>query len=135
MSMWSFYGIFFALLAYRSTLVVAGTVNIHHHHQARHIPGFPDKYGNNAVIYDLDKMATNPPKILVYLPGTNSKVQGAINFLESAVSSGYLVVGLAYINKGRWGNTAVKLNGYRVLLGQSSYRHSRSSVSIFGPYG
>ena len=96
--MWSFYGIFFALLAYRSTLVVAGTVNI------QVIPsqtysGIPDKYGNNAVIYDLDKMATNPPKILVYLPGTNSKVQGAINFLESAVSSGYLVVGIAYINK------------------------------------
>ena len=58
-----------------------------------------DDYGTNAVMYDLDKLATNPPKILVYLPGTGSKVQGAIKFLESAMSSGYLVVGLAYINK------------------------------------
>ena len=69
--------------------------------------GISDKYGNNAVAYDLDKMV-NPPKILVYLPGTNSKVQGAINFLESAVSSGYLVVGLAYANGPKaMGNTAV----------------------------
>ena len=60
--------------------------------------GISDDYGTNAVMYDLDQMDTNPPKILVYLPGTSSKVQGAIEFLKSAVSSGYLVVGLAYIN-------------------------------------
>ena len=60
--------------------------------------GISDDYGTNAVMYDMDQLATNPPKVLVYLPGTGSKVQGALKFLESAVSSGYLVVGLAYMN-------------------------------------
>ena len=93
----SFWGIFLALIAYRSTLVVAGTVNIQVNPSQTN-SGISDDYGTNAVIYDLNQVATNPPKILVYLPGTNSKVQGAINFLESAVSSRYLVVGLAYMN-------------------------------------
>ena len=39
-------------------------------------------YGTNAVMYDMDQLATNPPKVLVYLPGTGSKVQGAIKFLN-----------------------------------------------------
>ena len=97
MKMLSFWGIFLALVAFSST-VVAGTVNIQINPSETN-SGISDDYGTNAVIYDLDRLVTNPPMILVYLPGTKSKVQGAIKFLESAVSSGYLVVGLAYINK------------------------------------
>ena len=93
----SYAGILLALIACRSTLV-AGMVNIEVKPSQTN-SRISDDYGTNAVMYDLDKLATNPPKILVYLPGTGSKVQGAIKFLESAMSSGYLVVGLAYINK------------------------------------
>ena len=82
--------------------------------------GISDDYGTNAVMYDLDKLATNPPKILVYLPGTGSKKFGAIKFLESAMSSGYLVVGLGILIKLRWGYTAVREVWISSVTGTSS---------------
>ena len=90
-------GVILALIAYRSTLV-AGMVNIEVNPSQTN-SRISDDYGTNAIMYDMDQLATSPQKILVYLPGTGGKVQGGIEFLESAVSSGYLVVGLAYINK------------------------------------